>query len=85
VARSYPEGIDTRLKRFLYNIDRAGASLFGAAPQETISSQAGRAEGRGRLWGRYMCVALNWLNPGHCAHAVAHADRLGRADDQFLG
>jgi hypothetical protein len=30
------------LLNFLYNVDRAIASLYGAPPQETISSEVGR-------------------------------------------
>lgn len=77
--------VRSRLASGLYNIDRALSSLFGAGPQETISSQAGRAARRGKLWGRALCWLLNKIDPGHCADAVAHADKLDGADDGFIG
>ena len=36
--------MSNRVINFLYNIDRSIASLFGAPPQETISSEIGRHE-----------------------------------------
>lgn len=72
---------DSRVRRALYNLDRVIASLFGAPPQETISSQAGRARDRGRWWGRMLCRGLDWLDPCHCADAVRHADLLDKVDD----
>jgi hypothetical protein len=80
-----PEGIHTRLGRFLYNLDRALGSLMGAGPQETISSAAGRAKQRGAWWGRALCWGLNKLDKCHCEKAVKHADDLGKADDGFTG
>jgi len=65
----------------LYNLDRALASLFGAPPQETISSEAARAQQHGTWWGRWLCWGFNRLDPGHCTHARTHADQLNRVDD----
>ena len=70
-----------RLKNFLYNFDRALASLFlGAPAQETISSMAGRAKDKDAVAAE-LCRALNAIDPGHCEHALSHADRLEHADD----
>lgn len=73
--------LKTRTWSFLYNLDRALASLWGASPQSTISAEAARACQRGRWWGRFMCIGLNWLNPGHCDQAAHHARILESADD----
>lgn len=66
-------------------MDRAIASLFGAKPQETISSEAGRAttskDNDTRVAAEQLCNLLNKLDPGHCQHAVNHADRLDKVDD----
>lgn len=70
----------SRLRNFVYNLDRAVASLFGASPQETISSQAGRIAGRNEI-AKILCDALNKVDPGHCEHAVRHANALDAADD----
>lgn len=70
-----------RFGNFLYNFDRALASLvLGAPPQETISSEAARHADKNRL-ARWLTAALNKIDPGHGQHAEAHADRLDRADD----
>lgn len=66
---------------FLYNLDRAGASLCGAPPQETISSQIGRAALRGKRWGRWGAAVLNKIDFGHCTNAIAHADLLDAVDN----
>ena len=78
-----PESVKSRLGRFMYNLDRAAASLLGAQPQETLSSQFGRHSTT--WWGRFNCWWLDKLDPGHCANAVKHADKLKAADDGFNG
>lgn len=80
-----PEGVTTRLARFLYNLDRAAGSLLGAGPQETISSAAGRACARGAWWGKALCWGLDKIDKDHCRKAVDHAERLRLADDGFTG
>jgi hypothetical protein len=65
---------------FLYNIDRALASLFGAPPQETISSRAGRYDNDNNLADK-ACDILDVIDPGHCEDAVKHADALNKVDD----
>lgn len=72
-------GIKQRLLDFLYNEDRALASLAGAPAQETISSEAGRLDHQ-EYWATVLCDVLNWIQPGHCQHAVIHADSLEKND-----
>ena len=74
------------LLNFLYNLDRAIASLFGAPPQETISSETGRAMARSDhdlddVPAEILGKALNEIQPGHTDHAIAHADKLDAVDD----
>lgn len=77
------KGIKTRIEDFLYNEDRSIASLAGAPPQETISSEVGRHEA---LWvDKEAADALNAIQKGHTEHAVEHANALDKADDGFRG
>ena len=76
-----------------YNFDRMIASLGGAPPQETISSEVGRVA-RGEAAGHFALetVAAKWLarrldtdrwlwGQDHTRHAIEHANRLDAADD----
>jgi len=76
--------IPENLEHAAYNLDRAVASLFGAPPQETISSEVGRAATHDEL-AAFLARILNRIQPGHTAHAVAHADALAHVDDGFEG
>lgn len=49
---------------FLYNLDRAVASLGGAPPQETLSSEIGRHANSNRL-ARILRKALDSIDPKH--------------------
>ncbi len=69
-----------RVLNFLYNLDRAFASLGGAPPQETISSEVGRNANSNWL-AKQTRWALDKIQPLHTEHAVEHADRLDAADD----
>lgn len=70
-----------RFLHFLYNLDRALASLIGAPPQETLSSWLfGRRRDKDPL-ARAGCDVLDAIDPNHCADAITHADRLNAADD----
>lgn len=71
-----------RLWNFLYNEDRAIASLAGAPPQETISSETGRLHDSA-AWAQALCAVLNTIEPNHCQHAEAHAAALDAADQPF--
>jgi hypothetical protein len=77
----------------LYNLDRAVASLFGAPPQETISSEVGRvargtAHGHNRVEQWAALLIARWLDTDkhlwgqdHTLKAILHADQLDKADD----
>ena len=77
-----------RIIAFLYNIDRAVASLCGAPPQETISSEVGRVA-TGQEHTSFILTkisdalawCLNKVQPGHTAKAIVHADALDKADN----
>lgn len=71
--------VGRRLLNFLYNLDRAIASLFGAPPQETISSESGRH--RSTWWGRFLSVTLDKIQPKHVENAITHANALDKVDD----
>ncbi len=74
------------VKNTLYNLDRTVASLFGASPQETISSWLGRESRKpGTDPTDVACEILDAIDHGHCEHAVTHADKLKQADDGFTG
>lgn len=83
-----------RFGNFLYNLDRAVASLFGAPAQETISSEVGRVE-RGEAVGHnafetWSAKAIaHWLDTdwrlwgrNHTAKAIVHADALDAVDNK---
>ncbi len=71
--------IEQRAMDVLYNLDRTVASAFGAPAQETISSEAGRLAHK-ELWATVLCKMLNYIQPGHCTHAIEHADSLESVD-----
>ena len=70
----------SRFINFLYNQDRSVASLFGAPPQETISSEVGR-HAKDDVAAKALADALNVVDPGHTKDAIAHADALDKVDD----
>lgn len=51
-------------------LDQLGNTMTGGAPDETISSRAGRAAVMGRWWGRVLCWGLGVLDSGHCEKAI---------------
>ena len=63
---------------FLYNVDRALASLFGAPRQETISSEIGRHQDQPIV--EEASDVLDAIQPGHVEAAVKKADALDKAD-----
>ena len=71
--------IGSALKNFLYNEDRALASLGGADPQETISSEIGRHDKNPVV--DLFADALDLIQRDHVENAVAHANELEAADD----
>ena len=75
-----------RVLNFLYNLDRAVASLFGAPPQETISSEVGRvarseAKGHNRFEQWAALFLARRLGQDHTKKAIEHADKLDKVDD----
>ena len=68
-----------RLTDFLYNVDRAVASLFGAPPQETISSEIGRHESN--PVDEAAADVLDDIQKDHVENAVIHANKLDAADN----
>ena len=83
----------SRLTNFLYNLDRAVASLGGAPAQETISSEVGRVA-RGEAEGHFAAETwiakqlARWLDttpaiwgPNHTERAIEHADALDKVDN----
>lgn len=74
--------ITSSIKNFLYNLDRAIASAFGAPPQETISSEIGRHDDHDNdsvpdIAG----TVLDKIQKQHVEDAVQHADKLDAADN----
>lgn len=65
---------------FLYNEDRAIASLAGAPPQETISSEIGRND-RKNVFARFGAWVLDHIQKNHVENAVTHANKLDAADN----
>jgi hypothetical protein len=82
---------------FLYNLDRAIASLIWGTSQETISSEVGRiARGETQVGEPLRWVAEAWMakhlagwldsapriwGVDHTTRAIAHANALEAADD----
>lgn len=74
----------TRFVNFLYNLDRAVASLFGAPAQETISSEIGRHASTDPV-AKIADKVLDDIQANHSENAVKHADALEKVDDGFVG
>lgn len=74
-----------RLRNFLYNEDRAVASLGGAPRQETISSEIGRGAANNQPLAEAAEQILDAIQPGHCENAMKNADRLNSVDDAKQG
>lgn len=64
-------------------MDRAFASLAGAPPQETISSEIGRHESN--PVDKVAADILNDIQTNHTENAVNHANALDKADNGFEG
>lgn len=71
-------------KNFAYNLDRAAASLFGADPQATISSEVGRHAAKKAFMAREVSALLDAVDSGHTANAVMHAGWLKTAIEQAV-
>ncbi len=61
------------MKKYLINmlisIDQFFNTLFGGDPDETISSRAGKRNGR-KIIPTVLCWFLDKLDPGHCKDAI---------------
>ena len=44
--------------------------LRAGDPDETLSSAAGKANLKGRRWGKILCWFLNKVDPGHCNKSI---------------
>lgn len=62
---------DSYRRRVWLALDQLGnVVIFRGDEDETISSNAAKANIRGEFWGRALCMLLNWLDPGHCPRAI---------------
>jgi hypothetical protein len=65
------------LKLYLMNwlrlLDEAGNVLTGGDANETISSRAGKAQRKGKLWGCVLCRFLDLFQKDHCELSI-HED-----------
>lgn len=61
------------------NDQALNAALVGYAgsEDETVSSRAGKAARKGRIWGCVLCRLLDKIDPGHCEKNIEH-DEGGR-------
>ncbi len=61
------------MKKYLINIlisiDQFFNTLFGGDPDESISSRAGKREGK-NIIPTVLCWFLDKLDPGHCKDAI---------------
>lgn len=61
------------MKEYLINIlisvDQFFNTLFGGDPDETISSRAGKRDGR-RIVPTFICWLLEKVDPGHCKDSI---------------
>lgn len=71
--------MSNRFVNFLYNIDRAIASLCGAPPQETISSEVGRHDKNPVA--DVVADMLDDIQKDHVENAITHANSLDKVDD----
>jgi hypothetical protein len=71
-------GVKTRLINFLYNEDRSIASLGGAPPEETISSEIGRHAATNPV-AEEAADVLDDIKKDHVENAVIHANKLDAA------
>lgn len=73
--RPYVPGPHARapwLMKVLVALDQLANALTHGDPDETPSSRAARAAMSGRRWGRWLCRALDVVDPGHCSRVVGH-------------
>ena len=66
------------LSKWIWNIliafDRFGNALLGGDLDETISSRAGKARNEDKVWGKALCLVLDWLDPDHCVTSIDNTE-----------
>jgi hypothetical protein len=67
----------------LYNLDRLAASVGGAPPQETLSSEIGRHKSLPFI--HQLAEILDKIQDHHVEMAVIHADKLDAAEQDAIG
>ena len=67
----------------LIGLDQWANTLLGGTPDETISSRAARGKRDGNRWGRGLCRALDWLDPGHCDQAIKSEQERAHLPEEF--
>ena len=73
---------ECKLCKYIWNvliaIDQLFNALFGGDPDETISSRAGKRQGKSK-WATGLCWFLNKLDTNHCKESI----ELDEGDDQL--
>jgi len=59
--------------------------VFGGKVGETVSAHAATARRDGRLWGCWLCSALEVLWPGHCDRALKNDELRAESVERDLG
>ena len=71
-----------KIYKWLYNIlvsiDQLANTLAGGDPDETISSRAGKALRKNRLWSKMICRFLDIVEKEHCKLRIDETE----GDDQ---
>lgn len=58
--------------------DQLGNAVTGGDPDETISSAAYKKSLKGVKWAKWLCKALETIDPGHCKRAVEWDEGIKR-------
>jgi hypothetical protein len=73
-----------KAKEYVLNVfigcDETLNALTLGAPGETVSGRAARGRNDGKVVWTQLANTLDWLQPGHCATALAN-DTAGRHDE----
>ena len=64
----------------LVSLDQLLNTLIGGDPDETISSRAGKALRRNRMWAKVLCRFLNLFEKEHCKISIDKSE----GEDQVL-
>jgi hypothetical protein len=74
----------TYVLNVLVGFDQWMNTLRGGYPAMTISSAAAVARANGKWWGRVMCKALDWLDPGHCHEALDNDTIRAQKSEKYM-